>query len=891
MPLDMVTAMRRYEFSERLADILGVSRRDVRFRVTLMVTDGLVPPGPRGPGSPPATPDYAADLLIGVMASPQQSHTVDAIRCYRDLQPTAMASDATAPGVVIGAPRSRPGSEGHPPVPLLAGRLRFGAALAYILDHARDPHARALVARELFGIWVSRGFPVAAVQFANWAEGRRGILTQRYELPDAGRPPAWLDPARGGSADPGLLHSVFLPASKLIEIGGLTASPQERKKTVIELGQTINNLANLAHLARQRRHRRPWEKFLTTVAKAEESLKKVEARPSRLTEVTDFGSNPGNLRMLTYVPATLVPSAGLVVVMHGCTQTADSYDCGTGWSTLAERYGFAVLLPEQRRGNNPLRCFNWFRPADMERDDGEPLSIRQMVDRMVRDHRLDPARVFVTGLSAGGAMTSVMLATYPDVFAGGAIIAAVPYKCAHGLQEGFEVIFQGCHRPAPEWGDRVRAASPHQGPWPRVSVWHGDADQTVKPANAEEILKQWLDVHQLPALHSDEERLNGHRRRVWRDANGDDIIEAYTIAGMSHGAPIDPSGPDGCGVAGPFIHDVGLSSSFQIARSWGLTTPLPASAATTAAAPASPWTAAAEPSPRVIRDAIIIDVKPSPAAAAERPTKKPEAEAAPERPAEGAGPAIDLQAILTQSLAAAGLLKGRPEGSPGTGGGPLGIDIEGILTKSFEAAGLLKPAPEQPQGAGSGRSRGIDIPAILAKSFEAAGLLKSARPAEPTPSGSGLARYGWQGEGWQHLGTDPAAGGGEPALYGCATSGTGCDVGRKACAVSRPLTLGQNPVLSYARKLDLSAAVNMLTTASFTVLIDGIAVDEVSAVGMDYAEGAWTERADIDLARFAGRTVTLTLEVSANSNVCLEVSAKAWIGGIRVREAVRADAL
>ena len=91
-----MTGLRRYEFSERLAEILGESRRDLRFRVTMMINAGLVPPGPRGPGSPSATPQYAADALIGALAAPQQVHTIEAIRCYRELQPTAVAAELTA---------------------------------------------------------------------------------------------------------------------------------------------------------------------------------------------------------------------------------------------------------------------------------------------------------------------------------------------------------------------------------------------------------------------------------------------------------------------------------------------------------------------------------------------------------------------------------------------------------------------------------------------------------------------------------------------------------------------------------------------------------------------------------------------------------------------------
>ena len=112
-----------------------------------------------------------------------------------------------------------------------------------------------------------------------------------------------------------------------------------------------------------------------------------------------------------------------------CTAAArprPAYDFGTGWSTLAKRYGFALLMPEQQASNNANTCFNWFNPGDVARGRGEAASIRQMVARMVADHKIDPRRIYITGLSAGGAMTSVMLAIYPEVFAGGAIIAGLP---------------------------------------------------------------------------------------------------------------------------------------------------------------------------------------------------------------------------------------------------------------------------------------------------------------------------------------------------------------------------------------------------------------------------------------------------------------------------------
>src|ERR1700722_1138218 len=158
-----------------------------------------------------------------------------------------------------------------------------------------------------------------------------------------------------------------------------------------------------------------WERLRGAMAVPRPAMRKRGFAKSQLRETQNFGTNPGALRMFTYLPPNVSGEIPLVVVLHGCTQTAAGYDQGAGWSTLANRYGFALLFPEQQRANNPNGCFNWFQTGDIERGHGEALSIRQMIAKMVSDHAIDARRVFVTGLSAGGAMTSVMLATYPDV--------------------------------------------------------------------------------------------------------------------------------------------------------------------------------------------------------------------------------------------------------------------------------------------------------------------------------------------------------------------------------------------------------------------------------------------------------------------------------------------
>ncbi|HWV42803.1 PHB depolymerase family esterase, partial [Pseudorhodoplanes sp.] len=294
---------------------------------------------------------------------------------------------------------------------------------------------------------------------------------------------------------------------------------------------------------------------------------------THLTEIRSFGSNPGALRMFAHVPRQTSEQRALVVVLHGCTQSAAAYDLGAGWSTLADRFGFCLLLPEQQVSNNPNRCFNWFQPDDSTRGSGEAQSIRQMIDKMMSDHDIDPKRVFVTGLSAGGAMASVMLATYPDVFAGGAIVAGLPYGAANNVQQAFQTMFQSPPRPARAWGDVVRGASPHRGPWPRISVWHGGVDATVIPSNAAEIIKQWTDVHGLPLAPSSKAIVDGYPRRVWLNAAGEEIIESYTITNMAHGTPLATGDADHeCGAAGPFLLEVGISSSYHIAKFFGLAT-------------------------------------------------------------------------------------------------------------------------------------------------------------------------------------------------------------------------------------------------------------------------------------------------------------------------------
>jgi poly(hydroxyalkanoate) depolymerase family esterase len=379
------------------------------------------------------------------------------------------------------------------------------------------------------------------------------------------------------------------------------------------------------------------------------ALGRNSAAASPLVEIGQFGTNPGALKMLAFVPEHLPRAPALVVVLHGCGQTAAGYDLGAGWSTLAKRYGFALLMPEQQAANNANTCFNWFNPGDVARGHGEAASIRQMIARMVAEHKIDARRIYVTGLSAGGAMTSAMLATYPEVFAGGAVIAGLPFGIAGNVREALNGMMQSSPRPADELGDLVRKASKHKGPWPKLSVWHGSADRTVHPANADEIVKQWLDVHGLPSAPMSTGDVDGYPRDVWWNADGETVVESYTITDMAHGTPLGLTGSEeSYGAAGAFLIEAGISSSYHIANFFGLTERV-----------SQPNEVAAKPAPK-------------PAA----PVVPSAATASLQSP--------DLAATLWQRTAI-----GRPATPPRT---PKrnSIDVGSVITRALTAAGLMK---------------------------------------------------------------------------------------------------------------------------------------------------------------------------------------------------------
>nr|WP_112469198.1 PHB depolymerase family esterase [Streptomyces triticisoli] len=293
-----------------------------------------------------------------------------------------------------------------------------------------------------------------------------------------------------------------------------------------------------------------------------------------LTRVTSFGADPGQLSMYVYRPASLPARPAVVFALHGCTQDAQTYADNSGLPELADRYGFLVVFAETTTSNNFNKCFNWFQTADNRRGQGEAASIRQMASHTVSAYGADARRTYVTGLSAGGAMTSVMLATYPDVFQAGAVVAGLPYGCANDVAGAYGCMNPGTDLTPAQWAQRVRDAHPSwSGPWPRVAVWHGDKDTTVVPRNADELRDQWTALHGLSQTPTRTSVIgpNSTRHEEYAAADGSVAVEVNRVPGIGHGTPVDPgSGAQQCGSTGAAYFLASICSSYWITQFFGL---------------------------------------------------------------------------------------------------------------------------------------------------------------------------------------------------------------------------------------------------------------------------------------------------------------------------------
>ncbi|MFF4867292.1 PHB depolymerase family esterase [Streptomyces sp. NPDC001231] len=281
------------------------------------------------------------------------------------------------------------------------------------------------------------------------------------------------------------------------------------------------------------------------------------AHAASLTEVTGFGANPSNLRMYVYRPDSAPVRPAVLVAVHYCTGSGPAFYSGTEFASLADRYGFLVIYPSATRSGG---CFDVSSPQALKRGGGsDPVGIMSMVTYAQQHYGADPARVFVTGASSGAMMTNVLLGDYPDVFKAGAAFMGVPFGCfatTDGSEWNSACANGTVIRTPQQWGDLARGAYPgYNGPRPRMQVWHGTDDTTLRYPNFGEEIKQWTDVlgvSQTPAF-TDHPQSTWTRTR-YGGTGTQAPVEAVSIQGTGHTLPTS-------GMAARAISFFGLDST------------------------------------------------------------------------------------------------------------------------------------------------------------------------------------------------------------------------------------------------------------------------------------------------------------------------------------------
>ncbi|MBI3517880.1 MAG: PHB depolymerase family esterase [Bacteroidetes bacterium] len=295
-----------------------------------------------------------------------------------------------------------------------------------------------------------------------------------------------------------------------------------------------------------------------------------------LVQIRPFGTNPGNLKLMFYDPGNITEKAPLVVVLHGCTQMAKSCAEQSGWNKLAKLHQFYVLYPEQIIINNPENCFNWYRAADQSRDKGEPASIMQMITYLKKNKTIDSTRIYIIGLSAGGAMSSIMMAVFPEVFDKGGVMAGGPYKSTESVIKAGTSMLGMISKSPEDWGDLVRQQNPgYKGSYPELVVFHGGIDPVVSTNNSNQLIKQWTNIHH--ADYEEDEHYEHFRNQedieatIYKNQQNQEIVRYYRVRGIGHALPVDTGKcPTQGGKTGLFSINKGFHSAFWAAEFFGI---------------------------------------------------------------------------------------------------------------------------------------------------------------------------------------------------------------------------------------------------------------------------------------------------------------------------------
>ncbi|MET1757147.1 PHB depolymerase family esterase [Novosphingobium sp. RD2P27] len=260
-----------------------------------------------------------------------------------------------------------------------------------------------------------------------------------------------------------------------------------------------------------------------------------------------YRGREGVMSYLLYRPDQFRQGMPLIVLLHGCTQSPEDFARGTGMNRLAEELGFMVAYPRQTQAANPQKCWNWFKPADQQRDRGEPALLAAMTRQVIAEHAADPDRVYVAGLSAGGAAAAIMAAAYPDIYAAVGVHSGLPCGAAKDLPSALAAM---------KGGGRTSRAKGRNARFVPVITFHGDRDGTVDQSNSREIIAAATAAAGVPLQVRREQGRSGtgrsYSREISVDPAGTVLLEHWSVSGSGHawsggdssGSYTDPSGPD-----------------------------------------------------------------------------------------------------------------------------------------------------------------------------------------------------------------------------------------------------------------------------------------------------------------------------------------------------------
>lgn len=294
---------------------------------------------------------------------------------------------------------------------------------------------------------------------------------------------------------------------------------------------------------------------------------------TKLKFISNFGTNPGNLEMFSFSDSlNSKEKTPLIVVLHGCSQTAEEIERIAGWGTLAKQHHFNLIFPQQKVTNNASRCFNWFKEDDISPKNGEAESILQMINYANTNMNIDTSKIFIVGYSAGAAMSVSLLAISPSTFHSGVSYAGTAYGIAKTPGDALKVMNGKIN---PTQNELLALIDRESKVFPNLIVYQGLDDHVVDPINADVLVKQWtglLSIQANQCLKTSEYNSNKLIEQVvYSDQKSNKRIIVYKIASLKHQIAIDPgTGENKGGTQSIYSKDVDFYSTYQIIRDFGL---------------------------------------------------------------------------------------------------------------------------------------------------------------------------------------------------------------------------------------------------------------------------------------------------------------------------------